>query len=229
MNKTILIIDDDEALRGSLARGLRQNNFNAVTADSAESGAAVLARITPDAIVLDRMMGGADGLTALSAWRAAGLDVPVIMLTAMSGTENSIAGLSGGADDYLAKPFQLRELVLRLNNIMQRRPPAAIPALPDGLAYTDGEFFISHLKAPAADQSSFAKATADRRPTTNDQRLLSLSVAEKNFLLELTNPVGNIVPGAPMIAKRLRAKLNAALPDTDIVTVRGKGYKLVNS
>ena len=177
MNKTILIIDDDEALRGSLARGLRQNNFNVITADSAESGAAVLARVAPDAVVLDRMMGGADGLTSLLAWRAAGLDVPVIMLTAMSGTENTIAGLSGGADDYLAKPFQLRELVLRLNNVMSRRAPADMPKLPDGLAYTGGEFFIINSKAAPPDQRPIRlrqgyvrQATNDQRPTTNDQR-----------------------------------------------------------
>ena len=207
MNKTILIIDDDDDFRTSLAKGLRAHDFDVILANSAESGAQILTRIAPDAVVLDRMMRGTDGLTALAAWRAAGIDVPVIMLTALSGTQNTIDGLSTGADDYLAKPFQLRELVLRLNNIMQRRGAAARPAMPDGLIYADGEFFVSDGSA---------------------LRLLPLSTAEKNFLLELVNPVGNIAMTAPMVAKRVRAKLTVALPGVDLVTVRGKGYKLIN-
>lgn len=120
MNKTILIIDDDDMLRNTLARGLRSNGFNVVCANCAETGEQILSRICFDAIVLDRMMTGTDGLTFLKKLRMSGNATPIIMLTAMTGAENAIDGLSGGANDYLGKPFQLRELILRLNNIIKK-------------------------------------------------------------------------------------------------------------
>ena len=113
MKKTILVIDDDDLLRNSLAKGLRSESFAVITAESAEIATEILTRISVDAIVLDRMMVGMDGLTFLKKMRASGNQTPIIMLTALSGSENAIAGLSGGADDYLAKPFH-KELVLRL-------------------------------------------------------------------------------------------------------------------
>ncbi|MCL2338591.1 MAG: response regulator, partial [Proteobacteria bacterium] len=132
MQKTILIIDDDKSLCASLAKGLAAAGFAAIIANSAIAASEIMKRIIPDAIVLDRMMVGTDGLTALAAWRAGGMTTPVIMLTALSGAENAIDGLSSGADDYLAKPFQLKELILRLYNIM-RTANVPTPALPDGL------------------------------------------------------------------------------------------------
>ena len=118
MNKTILVVDDDTVLRNALAHGLRNEGFYVLAAESAENANEILAHISVDAIVLDRMMTGMDGLTFLQQLRTSGDTTPVIMLTAMSGADNAIAGLSNGANDYLAKPFQARELILRLNNII---------------------------------------------------------------------------------------------------------------
>lgn len=207
MNKVILIIDDDDILRKTLAHGLRDNGFNVLTAASAESGDDIISRINVDAIILDRMMTGTDGLTFLKQLRTNGNSTPIIMLTAMGGAENIIDGLSGGANDYLAKPFQLRELVLRLNNIIKKDRDET-GKMPNGLVFTDGEFFI----------------------TSRDKnlRILPLSGEEKKLLRNLITPIGNIVPAAPMVAKRLRNKLNGVLSDTDIITIRGRGYKLVH-
>ncbi len=204
MNKTVLVIDDDETLNKTLARGLRANGFDVVSALSAENGADVLSRIRVDAIILDRMMAGVDGLTFLQDLRAGGDMTPVIMLTAMTGAENAIAGLSGGANDYLAKPFQLRELILRLNNIIKTTTP---PKMPDGLVFADDEFFVNK---------------------NGVNQLFSLSGEEKKLLIHLTTPVGNIVPASPMVAKRLRAKLNGVLSNLDIITIRGRGYKITD-
>lgn len=206
MNKTVLIIDDDEMLRRTLATGLRANDFNVLTADSAEQGAKILDKITVDAIVLDRMMTGIDGLTFLNSRRVAGDATPIIMLTALSGPENAIAGLDAGANDYLAKPFQLRELVLRLNNIIKKSTVGA--KLPEGLIFADDEFFVRTADADAP-------------------RALPLSGEEKKLLMHLTSPMGNIAPAAPMVAKRLRMKLNSVLSGLDIITIRGRGYKMV--
>ena len=159
MNKTILIIDDDDMLRTTLAHGLRQNDFYIITAASAEQASEILSRISVDAIVLDRMMTGMDGLTFLKNMRTNGDTTPVIMLTALTGPENAIDGLSGGANDYLAKPFQLRELVLRLNNIIGHTDNTGIK-MPNGLMFTDDEFFIT---------------------TGQNPQILGLSGEEKNY------------------------------------------------
>lgn len=207
MNKTVLIIDDDDLLRKSLATGLKNNCFSVLTADSAEQGDQILSRISVDAIVLDRMMTGMDGLSFLKKLRNSGNTTPVIMLTAMSGPENAIDGLENGANDYLAKPFQLQELVLRLKNIIKQRDNTNIK-LPNGLVFTDNEFFIkTDSNAPG--------------------RLFALSNEEKKLLQNLTCPMGNIAPASPMVAKRLRTKINGVLSNMDIITIRGRGYKLI--
>ena len=135
MKKTVLIIDDDDILRNTLAQGLRNEDYNIITAQSAESGTEILSRISVDAIILDRMMTGQDGLFFLKQLRLSGDTTPILMLTAMTGAENTIDGLSSGANDYLAKPFQFRELILRLKNIIrtgtylqQHDSPCRLPA-----------------------------------------------------------------------------------------------------
>lgn len=205
MNKTILVVDDDETLNKTLAHGLRAEGFNVISSFSAEDATTILARITVDAIVLDRMMTGMDGLSFLQDLRAGGDTTPVIMLTAMGGAENTIAGLSGGANDYLAKPFQLRELILRLKNII--RPDYASTAMPTGLTFANDEFFVD---------------------TPGGSKLFALSGEEKKLLIHLTTPMGNIAPASPMVAKRLRAKLNGVLSNLDIITIRGRGYKIID-
>ena len=206
MNKTILVVDDDEVLNHAIARGLRAEGFNVISATSAEDASQILARIRVDGIILDRMMTGMDGLTFLQDLRARGDTTPTLMLTAMTGAENAIAGLAGGANDYLGKPFQLRELVLRLHNILKHSDNVTI--MPHGLIYADDEFFVGE--------------------TPKNARILMLSAEEKKLLQHLTSPIGNITPASPMVAKRLRTKLNSVLSNLDIITVRGQGYKLID-
>ena len=209
MTKNILIIDDDVMLRNSLAKGLRMADFATITASSAEEASKILNRITVDAIVLDRMMIGMDGLTFLKRIRQNGDETPVIMLTAMSGAENAIDGLSGGANDYMSKPFQLQELVLRLNNIIKNNPIQSKKTDNIGLIFTNDEFFV--------------------KDASGHQSLLALSSEEKKLLHKLMSPIGNIVSATPMVAKRLRNKINSVLSDIDIITVRGMGYKIITN
>ena len=210
MTKDILVIDDDKVLRTSIANGLRNAGFKVITAASAEEAHEILSRITVSAMVLDRMMAGVDGLTFLKQIRLSGNETPVIMLTALSGPENTIDGLSVGANDYMSKPFQLQELVLRLNNIIKTNEKT-IKKLGNssGLIFTDGEFFIKN--------------------SNGENKLLALSAEEKKLLQNLTSPMGNIVSATPMVAKRLRNKINSVLSDTDIITVRGMGYKIITN
>jgi DNA-binding response OmpR family regulator len=200
MNKSILIIDDDSDLRQSLKNGLEKEGFLVVTAPNAEFATDVMDRVIFDAIILDRMMPGTDGLSFLRKIRGAGNQTPVIMLTAMTGSDNSIDGLSTGADDYIAKPFHLRELVLRINNILKKSEGTRRKTITE-ITIIDGEFFIG-------------------------KELLALSIAEKDALSQMI--AGNTVQIVPMVAKRLRTKLLANTKNTDIITVRGKGYKIIN-
>ena len=208
MKKTVLIIDDDDILRNTLAQGLRNEDYNIITAQSAESGTEILSRISVDAIILDRMMTGQDGLFFLKQLRLSGDTTPILMLTAMTGAENTIDGRSSGANDYLAKPFQFRELILRLKNII-RTGTTHQETLPKSLMFADNEFFIS------------------QSDSTDGAKLLALSGEEKKLLRNLTAPIGNVVPASPMVAKRLRNKINGVLSDIDIITIRGQGYKII--
>jgi len=209
MVKSILVVDDDKMLRNALSVGLTKAGFCVLGAESAETASEILSRINVDAIILDRMLGEMDGLSFLKKFRKINQNTPVIMLTALSGAQNTIDGLSDGADDYMAKPFQLQELVLRLNNLLKNRAQSSENyKMPDGLIFAENEFFIK---------------TDDK----GAKKLLSLSNEEKKLLQNLTNPVGNTVAATPMVAKRLRNKINSVLSNIDIITVRGMGYKII--
>ena len=208
MTKTVLVIDDDKMLRDALAVGLRKSDFDVLTASDGENAIEILSRIIVDAIVMDRMMPGIDGLSLLKKIRNMGNTTPVIMLTAMSGPDNAIAGLENGANDYMTKPFKLQELILRINNITAAGS-ATNQHLPAGLIYSDDEFFVKS-DVPGTDNI-----------------LLTLSREEKKLLYNLTHPIGNVVPATPMVAKRLRNKINDVLSNIDIITVRGNGYKII--
>ncbi len=116
----VLIVDDDRAVRDSLRRSLE---FNGYTVDVAADGAEALARvplISPDAIVMDVMMPRLDGLETTKALRAAGNDVPILVLTARDAVRDRVDGLDAGADDYLTKPFSLEEMLARLRALLRR-------------------------------------------------------------------------------------------------------------
>ena len=113
----ILVIDDDRRLRDLLSRYLGENGFRVTTAESAKAARARLAGLDFDLLVVDVMMPGETGLEFTESLRRDST-VPILMLTAMGEAEDRIKGLEHGADDYLAKPFEPRELVLRLRRIL---------------------------------------------------------------------------------------------------------------
>lgn len=125
----LLIVDDDERLRSVLRRYLLRNGFRVAEAEDAAAARAKLQALSFDLIILDVMMPGESGVSFLADLRRSSR-VPVLMLTAMSEPADRIAGLEQGADDYLSKPFEPRELVLRLRNILSRNPsPPAVASV----------------------------------------------------------------------------------------------------
>jgi len=123
----LLIVDDDERLRSALRRYLQRNGFRVTEAQGAKEARTQLALFAFDLLILDVMMPGESGFSLLSAIRETNR-VPVLMLTAMTEPGDRVSGLERGADDYLAKPFEPRELVLRLKNILSRSAPPTPPA-----------------------------------------------------------------------------------------------------
>ncbi len=115
----ILLVDDDEGIRSLVKKYLNENNFLVTTADSAENASEKVKIIKFDLIILDIMMSGKSGLDFINDHKT-GLDTPIILLTAKGEASERVKGLELGADDYLAKPFEPKELILRIKNILTK-------------------------------------------------------------------------------------------------------------
>jgi two-component system phosphate regulon response regulator OmpR len=126
----ILVVDDDARIRDLLRRYLTQEGFEVLQAEDGKALTRVLLREPVDLIVLDLMMPGEDGLSVCRRLRAANDRTPIIMLTAKGEDIDRIVGLEVGADDYLCKPFNPRELLARMHAVLRRRPAVEAPGSP---------------------------------------------------------------------------------------------------
>jgi two-component system phosphate regulon response regulator OmpR len=125
----LLVVDDDARLRALLQRFLAEQGFRVSAAPDAAAARAALAAVAFDLVVLDVMMPGESGLELAEALRQEGNNVPVLMLTARGAPDDRVAGFEHGADDYLQKPFDPRELALRIRTILRRATPPPQPLL----------------------------------------------------------------------------------------------------
>jgi two-component system phosphate regulon response regulator OmpR len=126
----VLVVDDDARLRDLLNRYLGEQGYNVRTVSNANEMNRLLARERYDLMILDLMLPGEDGLSICRRLRGSNEDMPIIMLTAKGDDVDRIVGLEVGADDYLPKPFNPRELVARMQAVLRRRPPPAPPGAP---------------------------------------------------------------------------------------------------
>ncbi len=134
----ILVVDDDRAVRDSLRRSLAFNGYQVELAtDGQQALDAIAGGDRPDALVLDVMMPRLDGLEVCRRLRSAGDDLPVLVLTAREAVSDRVAGLDAGADDYLAKPFALEELLARLRALLRRTSPEDRDENPAPLTFAD--------------------------------------------------------------------------------------------
>ncbi|PUE22244.1 two-component system response regulator OmpR [Limnohabitans sp. MMS-10A-160] len=140
----IVIVDDDARIRDLLRRFLSQEGFDVLLAEDGRALDRILQRETIDLLVLDLMLPGEDGLSICKRLRGNGTKIPVIMLTAKGEDVDRINGLEIGADDYLGKPFNPRELLARIHAVLRRRPQAEVPGAPanDKEVITFGEFSL---------------------------------------------------------------------------------------
>tara|TARA_B100000902_G_scaffold388677_1_gene434690 strand:- start:4069 stop:4746 length:678 start_codon:yes stop_codon:yes gene_type:complete len=115
----ILVVDDDDGIRGLVKKYLNENNFLVTTSNSAEDASKKVEVVKFDLIILDIMMSGKSGLEFIEDYKQ-NLDTPIILLTAKGETNDRVEGLEIGADDYLSKPFEPKELLLRIRNILKK-------------------------------------------------------------------------------------------------------------
>ncbi len=127
---TILVVEDDESLRFAVRRQLEREGYAVLTAARGDDGLKLARERRPDLIVLDVMLPGLDGMQFCRLLRR-DQQTPIIMLTALGGESDRVAGLDMGADDYLAKPFSMRELLARIRALLRRTQSAARPAAPE--------------------------------------------------------------------------------------------------
>jgi two-component system phosphate regulon response regulator OmpR len=228
----ILVVDDDPRLRDLLRRYLADHGCRVACAADAQEARQNLANVAFDLIVLDVMMPGEDGLQ-FTAWLRRTSKVPILLLTAMDEPEHRIAGLDLGADDYLGKPFEPRELVARIRTILRRAPPP--PAEPERTEVKFGNFRFDLKRGELSDaggpvrltpaESGLLDALA-RNPGT------AMSREELSRGEDADQPAGDDgEPGAlravDVTVTRLRRKIEAdpKFPRY-LQTVRGKGYVL---
>ncbi|MCH7936258.1 MAG: response regulator transcription factor [Proteobacteria bacterium] len=217
----VLVVDDDDRLRDLLGKFLSDHDFMVVTAADAADAREKMKTLSFDIIVLDLMMPGESGLEFAEDFRRQS-DVPILMLTAMGEPEDRIDGLERGADDYLVKPFEPRELLLRINNILRRMPMPGSP-LPD---VRMGEVLFQ------PERGELSRAGEPIRLTDVEASLLHAlaqragEILSREELIELTGASGG-GRAVDVQVTRLRRKIeqNPKLPRY-LRTVRGKGYVL---
>lgn len=224
----ILVVDDDAELQALLAILLREQGWSPLTALTLQEGERLLLLYRPEVVLLDVMLTDGSGLDACCRWRTLLPEAGILMLSARGGALDKVLGLEMGADDYLAKPFEKRELIARVHALLRRRLPWPGPAAGEAVAEM------------ALDEIVIDMARCEARVRG---QVVALTAIEYKLLVVLARTPGQahtreglqsaVQPGnyrpldrtVDVQMGRLRRKLQAAGPGRDwITTVRGQGY-----
>ena len=226
MSAKILVVDDEPPIVDMLTYNLERANYEVIIARDGEAALTKALQEQPDLIILDLMLPRLDGLEVCRALRRE-CDVPIIMLTARDAEVDRVVGLELGADDYVVKPFSVRELMVRVKNVLRRAAPRPAETASDTIRA--GELMVD---------------AACHEARWHDIEL-ELTALEFDLLYTLARHAGQVLSREQLLEqvwgydyygdlravdaaiKRLRAKLRHAAPEAEvIVTVRGVGYKL---
>ena len=218
----VLVVDDDARLRALLSRYLAEQGFRVTTAGHAADAREQMRSMQPDALVLDVMMPGENGLSLTNSLRAGRAELPILLLTARGAPEDRIAGFEAGADDYLGKPFEPYELVLRLRAMLRRVvPPAPAEPVPLGRLVFDTE--RAELRGPegvvhlTGGEAALLQALA-RKPG---------EVLSRDWIVETLGMDETGERAIDVQVTRLRRKIEADPREPRFLhTVRGRGYVL---
>jgi len=218
----ILLVEDDQALAMAIAYRLRKEEMTVDREDDGLSSLVLLKKNAYDAVLLDRMLPGMDGITLLGRIRGMGNQTPVLMLTAMDGIADRVEGLDAGADDYLVKPFAMDEMVARIRALL-RRPAHWLPqnTAAAGDLLLDTERMLLRCNG------------CERELSRREGQLLAFllrnsdQVLPRNLLLDRVWADAIVEEGnLDIYIHFLRRKLKEVNADCRIQTIRGIGYRL---
>ncbi len=224
MTRKILIVEDDKTALAFIEKGLHEAGFNVDSANNGRDGLFLATDNSYDAIILDRMLPGLDGMSVLAAVRAAGIETPVIILSALGSTEDRISGLTAGSDDYLVKPFAFAELLARLQRLMRRGGMGQ--TVETVLRCADLELDLLARRVRRGD------AVVPLQP--REFRLLEYLMRHPDQVISRTMLLEGVWdyhfdPGTNIIdvhIGRLRRKIDAGFDTPLLHTVRGAGYRI---
>lgn len=230
----LLVVEDDDRIRAALRLGLEDEGYEVVEADSAESALERLRTTPPDMMIVDLMLGGMDGFTCIREVRRSS-DLPIIVVSARADTHDIVAGLEAGADDYVTKPFQIKEVSARLRALRRRVHPAAAPA----------EQPHPDIVLDSRSDGGPLVLSPSRGTVRRGDEDVHLTLTEFGLLCELAASPGRVMSRQLLLervwdqgffgderlvdvhVRRLRTKIEHD-PGTPrlVVTVRGLGYRL---
>jgi len=224
----ILVVDDDQAVRDSLKRSLEYNGYEVSGAEDGVQALARLAATRPDAVIMDVMMPRLDGLETTRMLRAAGNDVPILVLTARDAVGDRVDGLDAGGDDYMAKPFALDELLARLRALVRRAGTVADSTDPSAQSLSFSDLVLN------TQTREVLRGTRSINLTRTEFALLEAFMRHPRRVLErswLLNEVWGFdfpttANSLEVYIGYLRRKTEAAEESRLIHTVRGVGYVL---
>jgi len=218
----ILLVEDENRVAGFIARGLREQAYAVDTAPDGEQAVYLASVNSYDLVILDVMLPIKDGYAVCRELRAAGLRIPILMLTARDAVDDRVAGLDSGADDYLVKPFDFKELLARLRALLRRsatlRPPVACVA---DLVLNTGSHRVERAgKAVPLTAREYALLEF---LVLNEGRVVGREEIAQHVWDENFDPLSNVID---VYIRRLRGKLDAGFSPRLIHTLRGAGYRL---
>ena len=217
----ILIVDDDRRIRALLQSYLREHDYLVSAASSAEEARELMLGLAFDLLIVDVMMPGEGGLAMVEALRGQGVGVPVLMLSALSDTQDKIAGLNSGSDDYLAKPFEPEELLLRIKSLLRRTVAKSVASI---LVF--GDFVLDTSTGLLERRGEPVRLTSREREIL---KLLGRVPGQALARDDLAEPGGaSATRKVDVQINRLRQKIESDQTNPRyLLTMRGAGYALM--
>jgi two-component system OmpR family response regulator len=224
MTKTILVVEDDQATADFIETGLVTNGYLVLRAADGVHGLLIARAEQLDAIVLDRMLPGLDGLTVLETLRAEGIDTPVIILSAIGSTDERVRGLRAGSDDYLVKPFAMPELLARMEVVHRRR--TSTPAVGTRLTCEDLTLDLLANRAERAGEVLMLQPRAIQLLDflmRNQGQVVTRSMIFRKVWNNDFDPGTNVID---VYVSNLRREIDRPGLTPLLRTVRGAGFRL---
>jgi two-component system, OmpR family, response regulator len=223
MSRRVLLVEDDASTTAYISKALREDGFTVEQVSDGHDALHMGSSSRFDAIIMDRMIPGLDGLAVTKALRAAGVHTPILILSALAHLDERVRGLRSGSDDYLAKPFGISELVARLENLMNRGP-----AKPEQTSLNCGDLMLDLLTR---------RVTRAGKPLNllpREMKLLEYFLRHRDRVVTRTQLLDEVWdyrfdPHTSLIdthISRLRKKIDEGFDRPLLHTVRGSGYRL---